>query len=121
MRKTEMRRAPRYWWDKDWNVPDRPIVGITWFEAVDFARWSGKRLPTEAEWEKAARGTDGRRFPWGNDFDQQRCNINQSGIGTTTACGSFSRHGDSPYGVAEMSGNIWEWTSSLYLPYSSRR
>lgn len=121
MRKTEMRRAPRYWWDRDWSAPNHPIVGITWFEAVAFARWSGKRLPTEAEWEKAARGTDGRRFPWGNDFDVQRCNISQSGIGTTAACGSFSPQGDSPYGVAEMSGNIWEWTSSLYLPYPYQR
>ena len=121
MRKTEMRRAPRYWWDKDWNSPDRPIVGITWFEAVAFARWSGKRLPSEAEWEKAARGTDGRRFPWGNEFDLHCCNVSESGIKSTAPVGQFSPIGDSPYGVAEMSGNIWEWTSSLYLPYPYRK
>jgi formylglycine-generating enzyme required for sulfatase activity len=120
MRKTEMRRAPRYWWDKAWNAADHPVVGVTWFEAVAFARWAGKRLPSEAEWEKAARGTDGRRFPWGNEFAVHCCNVQASGVGATSAVGQFSPAGDSPYGVAEMSGNIWEWTSSLYLPYPYR-
>ena len=71
-----MRRAPYYWFDPAWNRADRPLVGINWYEAVVFTRWAGKRLPTEAEWEKAARGTDGHRYPYGNTFDAARCNSN---------------------------------------------
>lgn len=117
IRKMEERRVPRYWYDPQWNQSDQPIVGVTWYEAMAYARWAGKRLPTEAEWEKAARGADGRRFPWGNEFDSQRCNVAATGLGCTTAVGHFAPAGDSPYGVAEMAGNIWEWTSTLYHPY----
>jgi iron(II)-dependent oxidoreductase len=116
---TGLRRAPYYWFDPDWNPPQRPLVGVNWYEAVVFARWSGKRLPTEAEWEKAARGTDGRRYPWGDSFDPARCNTNlaQNSANTTTPVGKFSPQGDSPYGAQDMAGNIWEWTSSAVRPY----
>ena len=124
IRHNEERRVPRFLYDPQWNGDDLPIVGVTWYEAAAFARWAGKRLPTEAEWEKAARGPstgagpgDARQYPWGNEFDAQRCNVAATGIGRTTVTDHFSPAGDSPYGVMQMAGNVWEWTSSLYRPY----
>ena len=103
-----------------------PVVDVTWEEARDFAAWSGKRLPTEAEWEKAAAWDDAaqhsRRWPWGDEWESGRANAG-SGIlaifrnrGPNEA-GRFSPSGDSAYGVSCMAGNVWEWTSSLFLPY----
>jgi formylglycine-generating enzyme required for sulfatase activity len=99
---------------------NHPVVGLSWDEARGYCEWlaarSGRpyRLPTEAEWEKAARGTAGRRYPWGDTFDATRCNSAESGIDAATAVGAYSPGGDSVYGCADMAGNVMEWTSTMW-------
>ena len=124
------------------NLPSHPVVGVTWYEAVAYCRWLGERLqvsgfkfqvwrdgqpetlslepktltvrlPSEAEWEKAARGTDGWRYSWGDDPDPDRANYDQTGIGTTSAVGCFPG-GVSPYRVEDLSGNVWEWCATKW-------
>jgi iron(II)-dependent oxidoreductase len=103
--------SPRYWVDEKWNKPEHPVVGVTYYEAEAYAKWSGKRLPTEQEWEKAARGDNGQQYPWGEEFDKSLCNTEESGIGATTPVNSYPG-GKSPYGCYDMAGNVWEWTAS---------
>ncbi len=101
----------------EWTMPEckenHPAVYLSWQDAVDCAEWYGMRLPTEQEWEKAARGTDGQKFPWGDDFDKNRCNTAEAGCGNTLPV-STDPSGASPYGCCDMTGNVWEWTESLY-------
>jgi len=106
--------APPEHWAGPLPPPDRanhPAVHVTWFDATAFAAWVGGRLLTLEEWEKAARGTDGRRFPWGA-WAPGRCNSKAAGVGTTTPVGAYSPAGDSPYGCQDMAGNVQEWTAS---------
>jgi formylglycine-generating enzyme required for sulfatase activity len=94
-----------------------PVVGVNLEDAAAYAAWLGKSLPTEEEWEKAARGPQGRRYPWGDDFVPARCNTAGSGFKDTTPVEQFLE-GASPYGVLDLAGNVWEWSTSLFADES---
>jgi formylglycine-generating enzyme required for sulfatase activity len=124
-------------WEKK---KDHPVYYVDWKDAMAYCQWLNNllkgelpsglilRLPTEAEWEKAARWNpspsgrgqgkgEAREWPWGNEFDKNKCNSSEGGKGGTTPVGSYSPRGDSPFGCADMVGNVWEWTHSLFKPY----
>jgi formylglycine-generating enzyme required for sulfatase activity len=121
-------RLPKGW--QSFTYPqeegNHPVTGVTKKDAESYIKWINSRLrlnlrlPTEAEWELASRGTDGRIFPWGNTFDPWRCNTSESMKKGTTPVGLYSPGGDSVYGAADMVGNVWEWTSTILKPYPYR-
>lgn len=109
----------KYWQDERWHIADHPVIGVSWFEACAFSQWLGARtglpvrLPTEPEWEKAARGTDGRIYPWGDqEPDETLCNFDGN-VGKTSPVTQYPA-GASPYGVLDLAGNVWEWSVSRF-------
>lgn len=120
------RLQPWFWEQRKWNNPNHPVVGVSWYEALAFCNWlnaSGEfpgktvRLPTEAEWEYAARGSQGLRYAWGNDADERLGNYKETGLGQTSAVGLFpvgEAFAEQQVALYDMTGNVWEWTSSQW-------
>lgn len=127
-RQQEYWSEPRCWQDPRFKAANQPVVGVSWYEAMAYCAWRTEqlatmseppgtrmvmRLPTEAEWEKAARGPAGLIYPWGDELDETKCNTSASQIGETSSVGMYPT-GASPYGCLDMAGNVWEWTTSLW-------
>ena len=112
---------PHFHTDSRFNASDGPVVGVSWHDAVEFLMWINERsgnsyrLPTEAEWEKASRGTDGRIYPWGNEWDVSKGNFGELRLKRTTPVGSYPT-GVSPYGCLDMGGNVYEWCHDWFHP-----
>jgi formylglycine-generating enzyme required for sulfatase activity/energy-coupling factor transporter ATP-binding protein EcfA2 len=111
--------SPAYWEDPTWTIDNHPVVGVSWFEAIAYCRWLSQTtarrisLPTEVEWEKAAKGAEVRAWPWGAKFVPEQANTAEGGIGQTVCVGLFPGN-ESPFGVRDCAGNVWNWCSSQF-------
>lgn len=118
LRTKEGWERPRFWGEPEWvhvTGAQQPACGVSFYEGEAYARYVGKRIPTEAEWEKAARGTDGRTYPWGPSWVEGRCSVRGGPQRAAPPVGAFPS-GASPYGVLDMAGGVWEWCADWYDP-----
>lgn len=115
-------RPPQHWLGGRYpaNLANHPVVWVTWLDAAAYAHWSGKALPTSRQWEKAARGTKGRIYPWGNEPTAAKANVSEAGMDDTTPVSRY-QSGVSPYGAFDMCGNTWEWCATEEAPGNGRR
>jgi hypothetical protein len=121
-REKEKWTEPRYWRDKQWNGAEKPVVGVSWYEAVAFCLWLSETtgesimLPTDEQWQYAAQGDDGRAYPWGNNWDCKKCNnsVKPCDSNVTTPVRQYEGKGDSPFKVVDMAGNVGEWCVTDY-------
>jgi len=105
-------------WDEQVLHPNRPVVNVSWYEASAYCAWAGDRLPTEAEWERAARGKDGRKYPWGNEQpDSERANYDSLKVGHATPVGLYPL-GATPEGIQDLGGSVWEWVADWNGKYT---
>jgi hypothetical protein len=107
---------PRHWHDRRWNARNQPVVGVSFWEAEAFCVWAGGRLPTELQWEAAARGPKGLVYPWGDAWQSNICNTREAGLGVTSPVGLFPRARQADRAIDDLAGNVWEWCASFSDP-----
>jgi formylglycine-generating enzyme required for sulfatase activity len=114
-------REPAYWRSGRWNGPNQPVVGVSFWEAEAFCAWAGGRVPTEGEWECAARGPEGYEYPWGNTWEDGICNTSEARLEATSPVGLFPRSRSRSCRLEDMAGNVWEWCSDSFGKESEYR